>query len=481
MSHDPGGAGRATDALEFVLNGVPTSLGECDPMETLLEWLRARGLTGTKEGCAEGECGACAVAMIHAGPDGRARYQSVNACLLPMGAIVGRELVTVEGIGSRPHLHPVQRALAEGGGSQCGYCTPGFVVSMFAEYYRRDRKTGEFDPRAIEGNLCRCTGYRSILAAARSLDAPATGDPFVTRLDRETSALMEKRCVEGARCREQDSIWFQPTDLREALHRLATTPNAQPIAGGTDLLVERNLRGKRWPALVSLEAVPELKTLAFHADHIEIGAGLTLLELEERLAGRLPLLEQLLPLFSSRPIRARATLGGNLATASPIGDGAPVLLALDASLRLASSRGERRVALDDFFTGYRTTVRKPAELIVSILLPLPLSRLARFYKVSKRELDDISTVAAAFAVELDAAGRVHAARLAYGGVAPTPIRAKAAESALVGRVWDRDAVAATRAPLETAFQPIDDHRGSALYRRAMVVRLFEKFCTETAP
>lgn len=491
------------DEIEFVLNGVPTPLGHCDPTETLLDWLRARGLTGTKEGCAEGECGACAVAMIQRGSEGHAFYEAIDSCLLPMGAVVGREIITVEGIGTREHLHPVQQSVASGGGSQCGYCTPGFIVSMFAEYYRWDRQAGEFDGQSISGNLCRCTGYRPIAAAGASLGKAAPDDPFVARLERATSSFAVHPSVtspatpspsmislpEKADSRPRASSvswsaggrrWCRPMKLDEAIEQLAAVPEARAIAGGTDLVVERNLRGTRWTTLVSLEAVAELNGLEFHEDRIEIGAALNLREIGKRLSGRLPMMDQLLPLFSSPQIRARATLGGNLATASPIGDGAPVLLALGASLRLAGPRGERHVPLEEFFTGYRETVLEPAELIVSILVPLPLPRIARFYKVSKRELDDISTVAAAFAIELDGMGRVTLARLAYGGVAPTPVRAKDAEAALIGQPWERGALAGFRGLLETAFHPIDDHRGSARYRRSMVWRLLEKFCAESS-
>lgn len=475
------------DEINFILNGVPTSLEHCDPTDTLLDWLRARGLTGTKEGCAEGECGACAVAMIQRGNDGRAFYESIDSCLLPLGAVLGREIITVEGIGTRERLHPVQQAVASGGGSQCGYCTPGFIVSMFAEYYRQGRRAGEFDGQSIAGNLCRCTGYRPIVAAGASLGKPEQNDPFVARLERARTAPITSSSGTTASSPRAHSVswvaggrsWCRPTSLNEAIERLAAAPEARLIAGGTDLVVERNLRGTRWTELVSLEVVAELNALEFHQDGIEIGAALNLREVEERLSGRLPIMNQLLPLFSSPQIRARATLGGNLATASPIGDGAPVLLALGASLRLAGPRGERRIPLDEFFTGYRETVLGPAEVIVSILVPLPLPRIARFYKVSKRELDDISTVAAAFAIELDRMNRVTSGRLAYGGVAPTPVRAKDVEAALVGLPWERDALTAVRGLLEAAFHPIDDHRGSSEYRRAMVWRLLEKFCADS--
>jgi xanthine dehydrogenase small subunit len=461
-------------AASVILNDEAVSLEGHDPTDTLLDWLRARGMTGTKEGCAEGECGACAVALLRSGPDGRPRYDAVNACLVPLGAVAGHEVVTVEGVGSRERPHPVQLALARGGGSQCGYCTPGFVVSMFAEYYRPGRVPQRADPEAISGNLCRCTGYRPILDALASLAAPAEDDARRARLAGDAPD------PGGCDWSADGSRFARPTSLVAALALLREHPGARPIAGGSDLFVERNLRGARFPLLVSLAAIPELRRLEWHADRVEIGAALTLRELEAHLAGRLPLLEQVLPLFASRLIRNAATLGGNLATASPIGDAAPVLLALDARVVVAGQRGERSLPLDGFFTGYRRTALEPGELIVSVVVPLPVPGIARFYKVSKRELDDIATVAAGFAIDLDAAGRVRVARLAYGGVAATPARAREAESAMVGRRWGPEAVAAARPALDAAFRPLDDQRGSARYRSAMVVRLLEKLCAETA-
>ncbi len=258
------------------------------------------------------------------------------------------------------------------------------------------------------------------------------------------------------------------------------------IAGGTDLMVYANQKHQRFPALISLEALPELRRFTASATEISIGAGLTLSELEERLgpgagrngAGDVPLLSQLWPLFSSRLIRNRATLGGNLATASPIGDSPPVLLALDAEVTLAGPHGERRLPLSQFFIGYRQTALAPDEVIVSVHLPRPLPAVQRFYKVSKRVLDDISTVAAAFALDLTADGRVQRLRIAYGGVAATPVRAPAAEALAAGRPWNHETVAAIVAELAHLGSPIGDHRGSAAYRRAMIGRLFEKFFAE---
>ncbi|RIH75586.1 Carbon monoxide dehydrogenase medium chain [Meiothermus taiwanensis] len=251
------------------------------------------------------------------------------------------------------------------------------------------------------------------------------------------------------------------------------------MAGGTDLVVEVNQRFARAEVLLDLSALPELQTLQWGPDYVEIGAGVSLSELERWLAGRIPLLSEWFPLFASRLIRNRATLGGNLGTASPIGDGPPVLLALEAEAVLVSAAGERVVPLERFFTGYRQTALSPGEVIRAVRIPLPLAPQARFYKVSKRRLDDISTVAAAFALRLEA-GVVQHIRIGLGGVAATPVRAYQTEAFLQGKPWDERTVRAAAEVIRGEFRPIDDHRGSAAYRTAMLGNLLQKFHAETA-
>ena len=455
-------------AIRFTLNGESIELDDFDPNTTLLGFLRARGLTGSKEGCAEGECGACAVALVRRDSRGNARYEPVNGCLMPLGSCADQEIVSVEGIAQGGALHPVQAAMIDGGGSQCGYCTPGFVVSLFAEYYRPGR--AEYDPEAIAGNLCRCTGYRPIREVAERLGEPAEDDAFKKRLALAPPALS------SLRHESPTGRFLRPSTLSEALTLLQGSSDAVIVAGGTDVVVEVNQRHRRHGSWLSLEEVSELRSFEVTSSEIRIGAALSLSEIEERTEDKVPMLEQLFPLFSSRLIRNRATLGGNLMTASPIGDSPPALLALDAQVELASLSGVRRVALADFFTGYRTTVAKAGELLSAVLIPLPLPDVQRFYKVSKRVVDDISTVAAAYSLRLDSAGKITAARLAYGGVAATPARARDAEAAMLGHSLDRELVQRVTPLLARAFSPIGDHRGSAAYRATMVVRLLEKFC-----
>jgi xanthine dehydrogenase small subunit len=363
-------------------------------------------------------------------------YVPVNSCLLFVPMVAGQEIYTVEALADGGPLAPVQQAIADAGGSQCGYCTPGFVMSLFAEQYRPGRE-GPCDPHAMSGNLCRCTGYRPLRDAALSLGEPPPGR-WLDRL-REPAPGMQPVSLNG---------FGRPRTLPECLDLLASHPGARLIAGGTDLVVESNLRQKRFPMLVSVEALRELRVYRESAGEIEIGAGLTLNEIQLPH----PVWTEWRELFGSPLIRNRATLGGNLATASPIGDAAPLLLALDARVKIAGARGERTVPLESFFVSYRKTALEAGELIVSVILPKPLPGAVRFYKVAKRRMDDISTVAACFA------RHPHGLRMAFGGVAATPVLLREGET----------------------LHPIGDHRGSAAYRLALTTSLLEKFQAEAA-
>ena len=458
---------------QLVVNGRLRELGEVGGHVTLLEWLRADGLTGCKEGCAEGECGACAVLVAR--PDGpdqpdRMRWVAINACLVPAAAFDRQEVVTAEGLGRPGQLHPVQREMADRGGSQCGYCTPGFICSMAAEYYRPGRRG--FDLHALSGNLCRCTGYRPIRDAAYALGQPEAADPFQARMAEPAPAAAATTTSSA------QGDYVRPAGLRAALELLAAHPDARVVAGSTDWGVELNIRHTRAALTIGVERLEELRGFSFGPDHVELGAALSLSEIESRLDGRVPLLADLFPQFASRLIRNGATLGGNLGTASPIGDAPPVLLALDASLVLVSVGGEREVPLAGYFTDYRQCVRRPDELIKTIRIPLPLAPVTAFHKIAKRRFDDISSVAMAYALALDDDGRVASVRIGLGGVAATPLRATAAEEALLGRPWTRETVAAAAEELARTGTPISDHRASEGYRIAMLRNSLLKFYAE---
>jgi xanthine dehydrogenase small subunit len=483
---------RTTDSPEsppqVTVNGRLCSLDGVPANTTALNWLRDLGLTGAKEGCAEGECGACSVLVArpdYADPDNRTQWTAINACLIPAGTLDGGEVVTSEGLGTPDALHPVQREMAVRGGSQCGYCTPGFVCSMAAEYYRADRSDNPqasydadetldyvdhaesehgpngFDLHAMSGNLCRCTGYRPIRDAAYALGMPPEDDAFATRLASPPPPVQHTRIAEA------DGELVRPTSLAEATAVLREHPDAVLVAGSTDWGVEVNIRGVRAAYAIAVDRLPELRGFDVSEDWIELGAALTLTEIERRLEGRIPLLDHVFPQFASRLIRNGATLGGNLGTGSPIGDTPPALLALEAVLVLASADGEREVPLADYFTGYRESVRHADELIKSVRIPLPLAEINAFHKIAKRRFDDISSVAVGYAINV-VDGEVVKARIGLGGVAATPIRALDTEAALEGRSWSRETVRVAAGVLRQEGTPIDDQRASADYRAAML-------------
>ncbi len=488
--------GPAVVAARITVNGKDTPIAPAAPHTTVLDFLRERGLTGTKEGCAEGECGACSVLVARPGVHRPTDWVAVNACLVPVAALDGQEVVTSEGLatagegGTPAALHPVQQELAVRGGSQCGYCTPGFVCSMASEYYRPDRcahagpadgavraDDGEhgpngFDLHALSGNLCRCTGYRPIRDAAFAVGMPAEDDPLARRREQSPPAPVATRYAQG------DRTFLRPESLAEAVRLLRERPEAVVVAGSTDWGVEVNLRSRRAGCVVAVDRLPELRTLHVGPDRIEIGAAQTLTEIERRLGGEVPLLAELFPQFASRLIRNSATLGGNLGTGSPIGDSPPVLLALEASVVLADADGEREVPLADYFTGYRQSVRRPGELIRAVRVPLPLSPVTAFHKIAKRRFDDISSVAVAFALDVED-GTVRTARIGLGGVAATPIRALATEAALEGRPWTARTVEAAARVLRTEGTPMGDHRASAGYRSAMLGQSLLKLYART--
>jgi xanthine dehydrogenase small subunit len=330
-----------------------------------------------------------------------------------------------------------------------------------------------FDLHALSGNLCRCTGYRPIRDAAYALGQPEGDDPFLARLAGPAPAPA------ATTTSNTQGRYVRPASLTEALALLATEPDAQLVAGSTDWGVELNIRGARAALSVGIDRIAELCELTVSRNSIDIGAALSLTEIETRLAGEVPLLSQLFPQFASRLIRNGATLGGNLGTASPIGDTPPALLALDATLVLASAEGEREVLLADYFIGYRQSVKRPDELIKTIRIPLPLAPVTAFHKIAKRRFDDISGVAVAYALRLGPDRSVESIFIGLGGVAATPIRALAAEQALAGRPWTREVVAAAAEEMAGAGTPMSDHRASQAYRIAMLRNSLLKFYAET--
>jgi xanthine dehydrogenase small subunit len=458
MRPDPSAPDPAP-GIAFTLNGRPVSLPPgTEPTQTLLDWLRGpAGLPGTKEGCAEGDCGACTVVLER--PDGS--RTPVNACLMLLGQAHGRAIRTVEGLrGPDGGPHSLQRLLAEADATQCGFCTPGIVMSAWAHA----REGGEVH-EALAGNLCRCTGYRPILDAFAQLtdDGPPAPAPPASP-------------AAPARFAAPGQVFHLPASLAELLALRAAQPEAWLLAGGTDLGLRVSEGRERPGAVICLQGVPELAGVEAKQEGLRVGAAVpyaTLLRLSRREADFAPF-GALLARLGSRQIRGLGTLGGNLGTASPIGDALPPLLALGATLRLASLRGRRELPAAAFLLGYRQTALAPDEVIENIWLPRPpADAIFACEKLSKRHDQDIATVGAAFLLRL-AEGRVAEARLAFGGMGPLVARARRAEAALLGAPWSEAAVERAAAALAEDFTPLSDWRGSAEYRRLAAANLLRR-------
>ncbi|MGQ3300571.1 xanthine dehydrogenase small subunit [Reyranella sp.] len=442
------------DNVRFTLNDKPVEIVGISPVTTLLDWLRDhRGLRGTKEGCAEGDCGACTVVLEREG-----RCDAVNSCIVLLGQLDGQSVRTVEGLrGAEGGPHPVQTAMAEADATQCGFCTPGFVMSALA--YASGG--GTTDPDAIHdalaGNLCRCTGYRPIVEAMTRISGLAVEPP--------TPSAAAPR----SRSMAVDDAFFAPRSLNELLALRAAHPEALLLAGGTDLGLLASRERKPPKAVIHLMHVPELTAISATPDKITIGAATTYEAAAPALIEAFPALRAYLSRLGSRQIRNMGTIGGNIGTASPIGDMPPVLLALEASLTLVSQRGTRDIPLDDFFLDYRKTALAPDEVIQSLSMPrLWEGETFHCDKVSKRRDQDISTVAGAYRVRIRN-GKIEDARLAFGGMAATPRRAHVAEAALL-----KDGFAAAIAAVESDFKPVDDWRGSAAYRLQVAANLLRR-------
>ena len=462
-------------SIRFWLNGKEEVVDGLSPTTTLLQYLRLhRQQTGTKEGCAEGDCGACTVTFLDPNAPGGATYRGVNSCLLLLPMVHGRHVFTVEGLADTSGPHPVQEALTEALGSQCGYCTPGVVMSMFEACYREDLDAPWKLDDQMCGNLCRCTGYRPIREATEDVAGLMPQDRF-TALKKETHVPVSALSVTTSTQR-----YFAPTEPEALFDILDANPDHRFVAGATDLGLDVTQRHERFPCLVSLEHLRGFKAIEQSAQGISVGAAVPLADLEAFTTQSHPPLARMLRYFGARQIKHRATLGGNVCNASPIGDTPPVLLALDATMIALSRSGERAIAADAFFTGYRQTALKAGEVLARIELPnVPEGARAGAYKVSKRRELDISAVASAFVVETDDAGTVSRVRLAYGGMAATPKRARAVEAALLGAPWTLSTVEHAASLMGQDFTPMSDHRGSAWYRATVAQNLLIGFFLET--
>ncbi len=453
-------------AIAFLLNGERIEVADAAPSMTVLDFLRTRQrLTGTKEGCAEGDCGACTIA-IGRQESGAARWQVANSCILLLSQIDGSEVKTVEGLAGPSGLHPVQTVLAESDGTQCGFCTPGIVMSLYALTHGRADGGPVSDSdihEALAGNLCRCTGYRPIVDAARALCAA----PPVAETDRVPP-------VAGTRIAGQGELHLVPQTLSELVSLRIAYPTATLIAGATDLGLIPAKKRQGFPLAISTRRVAELKRIGWEDDGLVLGAAVTYADGLETVEAAFPAFGALIRRIGSRQIRTMGTFGGNLGTASPVGDTLPVLLALDAEVDLAGPSGMRRMRIADFLTGYRKTALAPDEVIAAIRLP----RLAEggqlfAWKLSRRFDQDISTLLGAFRVRVEG-GRLADLAAAFGGMAERAKRAPALEALLTGAPSTDVPPEGIEAALAADFSPLSDHRASAAYRRAAAANLVRR-------
>ena len=446
-----------SDGIVFLLNGETERVAGEPPTRTLLDWLRERKrLTGTKEGCNEGDCGACTVMVT--GPDGVAR--AFNACILFLPQLHGKAVRTVEGItGPSGEMHPVQQAMVEHHGSQCGFCTPGIVASLAVAQMNGER---DFD-RVLAGNLCRCTGYAPILRAAEAAD----GAP-VPEWMREDRAKLEAL--------DAPPLAIAPRSVDELAVAYGNNPEARLIGGATDVGLWVTKRLQDLENVIFLADVAEMKDIRVRSDFIRLGAMVRVNALHELMEEHHPHFAAMLARYGSEQVRNAGTIGGNIANGSPIGDGPPALIALGAELILRMKNKRRRVALEDFFIDYGRQDLRAGEFVEWILIPRQPDRL-RCYKISKRFDQDISALLGCFNIVVED-GRVASARIAFGGMAAIPKRAQAVEAALAGRPWSEETIRAAQAAFAEDFSPISDMRASAGYRLAAAQNLLMRYYLE---
>ncbi len=469
--------------VRFLLNDELREVADVDPTMTVLQWLRGpANLHGTKEGCAEGDCGACAVVIGRIDADGQLRYRAVNACIAFVPILDGCQLLTVEHLKAADgRLHPVQQAMVDHHASQCGFCTPGFVMSLFALYLNEERPSRHRIDDVLAGNLCRCTGYRPIIDAAGAMYDYAWDDPVRANAERTAQRLIGLRAdPEPLALDHAGHRYFAPTRADELAALLAEYPDATVLAGGTDvgLWVTKQHRDLR--TTIYIGNVAELHGIDDRADALIVGAAVTHTEAMEIVGRYFPDFGELLRRFGSTLVRNSSTVGGNVANGSPIGDSMPALIALGARLLLRGPDGRRELALEDFYIDYGKQDRRPGEYVESLRIPkLAAGEQFRCYKLSKRFDQDISAVCAAFKLRLDH-NNVTSIRTGFGGVAATPARARKTEQLLDGKPWTEATIAAAEAVLAAEFTPLTDMRASARYRRLATRNLLRKFFIETS-
>jgi len=470
--------------VRFILDGEQVSVVELPPTTTLLEFLRERlGRTGTKEGCAEGDCGACTVVLGEIDGE-RIVYRAVNSCIRFLPTVDGKELITVESLKAADGaLHPVQRAMVDCHASQCGFCTPGFVMSLFALYLSEAAPSREAVVRTIAGNLCRCTGYRPIIEAGLRMH----GYPEPREWSRDHAQDSARREALLA-IQRNDTLtlaaapgFHAPVVADELARLLEHNPDALLLAGGTDVGLWATKQLRDLPMLIYVGDVADLKHVQEIGNTLEIGAAVSLTDAFSGIVSRYPILEEMADRFGSPPVRNSGTLCGNIANGSPIGDSMPFLMALGSTVRLRRGDRRRELPLEALYLGYQEKALEPSEFVEAVRVPLPRpGRLFASYKVSKRIDQDISGICGAFAFEVED-DRICVARIAYGGMAPTVQRATRTEATLAGKPWTRQSICAALPALSQDYAPITDMRASRQYRMQVARNLLDRFYLEHAP
>ena len=462
-----------SSVIKFVWNNKILKIDSPDPNETLLDFIRLKlKKIGTKEGCAEGGCGACTVVLAEFKKNDLI-YKAINACISFVTILQGKQLIIVEDLSNNDgSLHPVQKAMVDYHGSQCGFCTPGFVMSLFALTKDYSSYTEENIKDSISGNLCRCTGYRPIMDAAKSLNNKNRSDKFVKN-KKKIINLLKKINSENISLKNGNKKYFSPKSINELQKIIKKNPNPIFLSGATDLSLIVTKERKEINNIISLNSIKELKFIKERNQNIEVGAATSLIEFELFIKKYYPDFNSILKRYGSVQIRNVATMAGNIATASPIGDTLPLLLSLDAKLVLQKESNKTILPLKNFFISYRKTRLKKGQFIYSIIIPIFKKNIFKAYKISKRIDDDISSVCASFNLEI-INKKIKKVKIAYGGMAPIPKRAINCEKILTNSLFSEETFKKAEKKLEKDFAPIDDMRASKDYRMEIAKNLLTK-------